>query len=145
MTQETANKEASAEMAKYQDETRLGVSTLFDVWKERVFTFHSPSSLKCDATKYFPLLKSTGHYSLSELGVLIPAMENKSMRQMEMDAEEYESYQLEIFELALKYRTAMEKESTRLQRKYEALMARSSEAISPKKKTLNFPTAKGDA
>lgn len=145
MTQEQAQKEASQEMAKYQDETRLGVSNDFDVWKDRVFAFHSPSSLKCDPTRFFPLMKQTGHYTLAELGILIPAMENKSMRQLEMDAIEYERYQLYIFELALKFKTAIEKEGTHLQRKYEALMSRSSEAISPKKKTLNFPTAKGDA
>ena len=145
MTQEQAQKEASQEMAKFQDETRLGVSIEFDAWKVAVFAFHSPSSLKCDPTRFFPLMKQTGYYTLAELGILIPAMENKSMRQLEMDAIEYERYQLYVFELALKFKGLIEKEGTRLQRKYEALMNRSSEAISPKKKTLDFPTNKAEA
>ena len=145
MTQEQAQQAATQEMAKYQDETTIEVGFQFENWKSKVIVFHSPSSLKCDPVRFFDLVNKVNIYNLAELGVLIPAMENKSMRQLEMDLKEYESYQLAIFEIALKYKTLIEKEGIRLQRKYEALMNRSSEAISPSKKTIALSKSKGDA
>ncbi len=149
MTQQEAQKQANDEMLKFGDETHQTVSKQFDEWKEKVFAFHSPSTLKLDPIRFFGLLKQGGQYTLNQFMLLLPAMENKSMRQLDMEADEYESYQLEVFEVSMKVKTTFDKESERLNRKYSALIASSPDGANELKgngkKTMNFPTKKAEA
>lgn len=123
-TQEDMNRvqqEMHDEFIEFQKNTTIELPAGFDAWKKQAMAFHSPSSMRVASMQFMELYLKKDGLNMLELSVLIPIMENKSMRQMDMDFKRYQAYQKEMFDLAVTFKETLQPEKDRITRKHAAL------------------------